>query len=114
MMQEAYIPFTPQFLTVEVDGQERLWGVATQVTPTRTVGDGHNMADLEYFCMGARGDIYRGMGYPNIIHTTYLADPTAVYDTLDIHYYYTGSNESDRSLRKPSLLLLQMMEVIQQ
>ena len=81
-------------------------GVATQVTPTRTVGDGHNMADLEYFCMGARGDIYRGMGYPNIIHTTYLADPTAVYDTLDIHYYYTGSNESDRSLRKPSLLLL--------
>ena len=105
MMQEAYIPFTPQFLTVEVDGQERLWGVATQVTPTRTVGNGHNMADLEYFCMGARGDIYRGMGYPNIIHTTYLADPTAVYDTLDIHYFYTGSNESVQKSEKTITLI---------
>lgn len=77
MMPQAFIPFTPQFLTILVDGEERLWGVATKVTPTKTVPDGHLMADLEYFCMGARGDIYRGMGYPNIIKTTYLADPDA-------------------------------------
>lgn len=94
MMPQAFIPFTPQFLTIYVDGEERLWGTATKVTPVNTVPDGHNIADLEYFCMGARGDIYRGMGYPNIIKTTYLADPSAVYDALDIHYYYTGPNES--------------------
>ena len=67
MMPQAFIPFTPQFLTITVDGEDRLWGVATVVTPKKTVPDGHLIADLEYFCMGARGDIYRGMGYPNII-----------------------------------------------
>lgn len=105
MMPQAFIPFTPQFLTILVDGEERLWGVATKVTPTKTVPDGHLMADLEYFCMGARGDIYRGMGYPNIIKTTYLADPDAIYDTLDIHYFYTGSNESVQKSEKTITLI---------
>lgn len=105
MMPQAFIPFTPQFLTIEVDGQERLWGVATVVTPTKTVPDGHLIADLEYFCMGARGDIYRGMGYPNIIKTTYLADPTLVYDVLDIHYFCTGSNESAQKSEKTITLV---------
>ena len=105
MMPQAFIPFTPQFLTIEVDGQERLWGVATVVTSTKTVPDGHLMADLEYFCMGARGDIYRGMGYPNTIKTTYLADPDAIYDTLDIHYFYTGSNESVQKSEKTITLI---------
>lgn len=105
MMPQAFIPFTPQFLSITVDGEERLWGVATKVTPTKTVPDGHLMADLEYFCMGARGDIYRGMGYPNIIKTTYLADPDAIYDTLDIHYFYTGSNESVQKSEKTITLI---------
>lgn len=105
MMPQAFIPFTPQFLTILVDGEERLWGVATKVTSTKTVPDGHLMADLEYFCMGARGDIYRGMGYPNIIKTTYLADPDAIYDTLDIHYFYTGSNESVQKSEKTITLI---------
>lgn len=105
MMPQAFIPFTPQFLTILVDGEERLWGVATKVTPTKTVPDGHLMADLEYFCMGARGDIYRGMGYPNITKTTYLADPDAIYDTLDIHYFYTGSNESVQKSEKTITLI---------
>lgn len=105
MMPQAFIPFTPQFLTITVDGEDRLWGVATVVTPTKTVPDGHLIADLEYFCMGARGDIYRGMGYPNIIKTTYLADPDAIYDTLDIHYFYTGSNESVQKSEKTITLV---------
>lgn len=105
MMPQAFIPFTPQFLTILVDGEERLWGVATKVTSTKTVPDGHLMADLEYFCMGARGDIYRGMGYPNIIKTIYLADPDAIYDTLDIHYFYTGSNESVQKSEKTITLI---------
>lgn len=110
MMPQAFIPFTPQFLTILVDGEDRLWGVATVVTskktvPEKTVPDGHLIADLEYFCMGARGDIYRGMGYPNIIKTTYLVDPSAVYDVLDIHYFYTGSNESVQKSEKTITLV---------
>lgn len=105
MMPQAFIPFTPQFLTITVDDEDRLWGVATVVTPKKTVSDGHLIADLEYFCMGARGDIYRGMGYPNIIKTTYLVDPSAVYDVLDIHYFYTGSNESVQKSEKTITLV---------
>ena len=105
MMPQAFIPFTPQFLTILVDGEERLWGTATKVTPVNSVPDGHLMADLEYFCMGARGDIYRGMGYPNTIKTTYLVDPDAIYDTLDIHYFYTGSNESVQKSEKTITLI---------
>lgn len=105
MMPQAFIPFTPQSLTITVDGEERLWAKAKVVTPKNTVPDGHLMADLEYFCMGARGDIYRGMGYPNIIKTTYLADPDAIYDTLDIHYFYTGSNESVQKSEKTITLI---------
>lgn len=105
MMPQAFIPFTPQFLTITVDGEDRLWGKATVVTPNKTVPDGHLIADLEYFCMGARGDIYRGMGYPNIIKTTYSVDPSAVYDVLDIHYFYTGSNESVQKSEKTITLV---------
>lgn len=105
MMPQAFIPFTPQFLPIWVDGEERLWGTSTKVAPTKTVPDGHMIADLEYFCMGARGDIYRGMGYPNIIKTTYLVDPTAVYDTLDIHYFYSGDNESVQKSEKTITLV---------
>lgn len=105
MMPQAFIPFTPQFLTITVDGEDRPWGVATVVTPKKTVSDGHLIADLEYFCMGARGDIYRGMGYPNIIKTTYLVDPSVVYDVLDIHYFYTGSNESVQKSEKTITLV---------
>ena len=105
MMPQAFIHFTPQFLPILVDSEERLWGVATKATHAKTVPNGHLMADLEYFCMGARGDIYRGMGYPNIIKTTYLADPDATYDTLDIHYFYTGSNESVQKSEKTITLI---------
>jgi hypothetical protein len=105
MMPQAFIPFTPQFLTITVDGEDRLWGVATVVTPKKTVPNGHLIADLEYFCMGARGDIYRGMGYPNIIKTTYLVDPSVAYDVLDIHYLYTGSNESVQKSEKTITLV---------
>ena len=92
-MPQAFIPFTVQPTTVIVDGDEYIWGVVEAQNATKKVEDGHNIADLEYLCMGARGDHYRMMGYPNVIKTTYLVDPTAKYDTLDIHYAFTDSNE---------------------
>lgn len=94
-MPQAFIPFSVQPTTIiTVNGEEITWGDVKKVTSTKKVENGHNIADLEYFCMGARGDMYRGMGYPNNITTTYLVDPSKKYDTLDIHYSYIGSNES--------------------
>lgn len=93
-MPQAFIPFSVQPTTITVDGEEIIWGDVKKVASTKKVENGHNIADLEYFCMGARGDMYRGMGYPNNITTTYLVDPSKKYDVLDIHYSYIGSNES--------------------
>lgn len=99
-MPQEFIKFTVQPATVIVEGDEYIWGVVEAQEATKQVEDGHNIADLEYFCMGARGDHYRMMGYPNVIKTTYLVDPTAKYDTLDIHYAFTDSNEGVQKSEK--------------
>lgn len=93
VMPQGYIPFAVQPTNITYEGDERIWGTVTTVTPTNTIQNGHEIADLEYFCMGARGDLYRNMGWPNAIHTTYLVDPTQKYDVLDINYYCAGGAE---------------------
>lgn len=93
VMPQGYIPFAVQPTNITVDGDDRIWGTVTSVTPVNKVEDGHDIADLEYFTMGARGDLYRNMGFPNVLHTTYLVDPTQKYDTLDINYYWAGPAE---------------------
>lgn len=93
VMPQGYIPFAVQPTSITYEGDERIWGTVTTITPINTVQNGHEIADLEYFCMGARGDLYRNMGWPNVIHTTYLVDPTQKYDVLDINYYWAGGAE---------------------
>lgn len=86
--------------TITVDGDERTWGKVEDTESEGSVGNGKNIADLEYFCMGERGDVYRNAGWPNSIHTTYMVDPSKEYHTLDIHYAYVGSNESVQKSEK--------------
>lgn len=93
-MPQEFIPFAVQPRKIVVDGDEYIWGKVEDAESKTILEDGHNIADLEYFCMGARGDDYRMMSYPNVITTKYLVDPSAKYDTLDIHYCFTDSNES--------------------
>ena len=50
--------------------------------------------------MGERGDIYRNMGFPNVIPTTYLVDPTKEYHVLDISYYFAGPGEDVQKSQK--------------
>lgn len=97
----AQVPvyFTVQPVTVMVNGDERIWATITEGT-NGTIGNGKTIADLEYFCMGERGDIYRGIGFPNNIVTTYLVDPTKTYYVFDVHYAYVGSNESVQKSEK--------------
>lgn len=86
--------------TVTVGGDEVVWGVAKEVASTESIGNGHNIADLEYFCMGERGDQYRNMGWPNVIRTKYLVDPDKKYNTIDIHYAYVGDGVSVQKSEK--------------
>jgi hypothetical protein len=41
--------------------------------------------------MGERGDQYRNMGWPNVIATTYLVDPSKEYNVLELHYAFTDT-----------------------
>ena len=86
--------------TIAYSGEELTWGVTVNGATATPVGNGKLIADLEYFCMGERGDMYRGIGWPNTIPTKYLVDETKNYDVIDIHYAYIGSNESVQKSEK--------------
>lgn len=99
VLAQTPVYFTVQPTTIFVDGDDRTWGTVVEKV-NGTVGNGKNIADLEYFCMGERGDIYRGIGFPDNITTTYLVDPSKAYYTLDIHYACAGSNEAVQKSEK--------------
>ena len=62
--------------------------------------NGYLIADMEWFYVGARGDMYRGFGHPHGVKTKLVADPNASYDTIDIHYAYVGPNEGSQKSEK--------------
>lgn len=94
-------------LPLENNSRIKTWGVATDVTSTagNTIPGGYKLADLEYFCMGERGDVYRGIGWPNNIETKYVIDPTNNYDIVDIHYFYQGEGINDDKSEKVMTLV---------
>ena len=106
IMEQTPVYFTVQPTTITVNGDERIWGTVEVTDSTSTIANGKKIADLEYFCMGERGDIYRGVGFPNNIPTTYLVDPTVKYNVIDIHYAYVGSNESVQKSEKTITLVV--------
>lgn len=100
VMEQTPVNFTLQPDTITASGDDRIWGIVKQVAATSSIPDGHKIADLEYFCMGERGDMYRMMGFPHVIRTKYLVDPEKEYDVIDLHYSYVGSNESVQKSEK--------------
>ena len=93
VLAQVPVYFSVHPTTILVGGVDEIWGVATPEPSGLYVGNGKNIADLEYFCMGERGDHYRNINWPYVIETTYLVDPAEEYSVVDIHYAYVGSNE---------------------
>lgn len=93
------IMFDVECSTVYTAGDDVVWGTVTDTTPAKTdavvgtnaVGNGQQIADLEWFCMGERGDQYRNVGWPHVIPTKYMVDPTQQYHSLEIHYAFTDT-----------------------
>lgn len=106
VMAQTPVYFEVQPTTVTVNDDERIWGKTEDAEFANSIRNGKNIADLEYFCMGERGDIYRGVGFPNNIPTTYLVDPSTEYNVIDIHYAYVGSNESVQKSEKTITLVV--------
>lgn len=92
--------------TVQYQGDDVIWGTATKSNSTTVIQNGKTIADMEYFYMGERGDIYRGMGYPNNFDTTYLVNPSLEYNVIDIHYAYVGDNESAQKSEKDICIVI--------
>ena len=99
VMAQTPVYFTVQSVPVTVNGDEIHWATLTEGT-SGSISNGKLIADLEYFCMGERGDIYRGVGFPNSIPTKYMVDASKKYYVLDIHYAYVGSNEAVQKSEK--------------
>lgn len=99
-MPQGVIPFSVQPTTVLVDGDQRIWGKVESYDTDVTLPEGQLIADLEYFCMGERGDQYRNMGWPNVIPTKYMVDPSKEYDVINIHYAFQGEGISIQKSEK--------------
>jgi hypothetical protein len=97
-------------------GEDVVWGVVTDQTPAKAdavagstgIGNGKKIADLEYFCMGERGDQYRNMGWPNVIKTNYLVDPTKEYNVLEMHFAFTDTGVNSYRSEKDITVVFQM------
>lgn len=85
---EPMIYVAPDSTTDPVTEEKQGIRVGYSDTSTGT-GNGRAIADLEWFCMGERGDQYRMMGYPNYIPTQYMVDPNEQYHVLELHFALT-------------------------
>lgn len=111
--QQLPVLFDAEPTTIYFDGEDVKWGEVTSKTVNKSEvtitgdaptgrGNGHDIADLEYFSMGERGDQYRMIGWPNVIPTHYLVDPDQEYNVLEIHHAFTddgvNSYRSDKDI----------------
>ena len=76
------------------------WATVTSgpsaVTNNTVISGDYELADLEYFSYGERGDIYRGSEWPNEFTPTYLINPAAGtgYSVITIQYAWQGKAEN--------------------
>lgn len=75
--------------TVLVDDNDVIWGTVEKEEGD-PVNNGKQIADMEWFYHGTRGDIYREATYPDNFDFKPLVDETKAYSTLDIHFAYVG------------------------
>lgn len=105
-MSVGVLPFSVIAETVEIDNIDVDWAVLTPAAVAKdssdTLAGAHKLADLEWFCLGERGDIYRNVGWPNNFDTKYQIDSTGTtaYSIVDITYFYKGNNEDIQHSRK--------------
>ena len=87
--ERVYFDVVPT--TIYCDGADLIWGSVADQTASTKIGNGKKIADLEYFCLGERGDQYRKIGWLNDVETVGMVDPTKTYDVFEIHYAFTDT-----------------------
>ena len=105
-VQDKALVWNTSFSPVTVSNDEYPWGIETYMKGAQLTNS-KKAAELEYFCMGERADVYRGAGWPNNIDTEYMVNSAAAngYDMICIHYAYTGSNHAVQKSEKDLFIL---------
>lgn len=96
--------FKPLEVTVSTfaDGSDQIaWATVTDASATRgnSINGDFDLADLEYFSMGERGDTFRGSLWPNDYQPTYAINPSTandegLYGCITVQYYWQGKAEN--------------------
>lgn len=108
-------------LDTEADWGEVEYILSTPVAEGRDLG-AEILADYEYFCLGERGDQYRGIGWPNNVETKgeieYKAKYTEGGDLVEqyphivtVHYYEDLSNEAVQKSEKTAVFVCTSAEI---
>ena len=103
--QEKIVRLTAEPTTVNDGTSDVVWGTV-KYSDGDTLKNGKEIADMEFFFAGEKGDQYRLIYWPDFVPTEYLVDPTQEYDVIDIHYSYVGSNESVQKSEKDIKLIV--------
>lgn len=103
--QQRPVSFTVEPVSIKFNDGDFVWGDVAY-TDGAVIGNGKKMADYEYFYMGERGDQYRMVNWPDYVPTKYLVDPAKTYDTIAIHFAYTGANHAVQMSEKDITILV--------
>lgn len=103
--QQRPVSFSVEPTSIQFNDSDFVWGEVVY-SDGDTISNGKNIADYEYFYMGERGDQYRMVNWPDYVPTKYLVDPNKSYDTIAIHFAYTGANHAVQMSEKDITILV--------
>ena len=97
LSKEAY-PFSVAFILHDKNIGDIVWGTdtiaASNVANNTVISGTYELADLESFTMGERGDDKRGFMYPYNYEPTPLIDLTKEYDVVSVEFAWQGNAEN--------------------
>ena len=97
LSKEAY-PFSVAFVLHDGNTGDIVWGTDTvadsNIAGNTVIPSVYELADLEAFTMGERGDDKRGFNYPYNYEPTPLIDLSKSYDVVSVEFAWQGNAEN--------------------
>jgi hypothetical protein len=109
-MQTEFLRFSVAADPIVSSGLSTQWATITYDAdhPHGKVLNGKKIADLEAFCAGERGDIYRNVGWPNSFEFKPIVNPNATYgyDVIELTWAYQGDAEDIQKSPKELIIAI--------
>lgn len=103
----AYMPLDITLNGIVTAGEIETFEWATIGKSTFSANDAtKKVAELEYYTLGSRADVYRKMGWPRSIESKTMVDLSENYDVIDIHYFFQGQGVSSQKSEKEISLIV--------